>query len=166
LYDIGAHVGFFSVLGCRLVGPSGEVHCFEPLAGNIAALEHNLTENSFNACIHTVAVGDRDGAVKMTVGEHHITARVEDAGNLRVPMVQLDSLSLPSPDVIKIDVEGAEARALAGMQRTLREHRPVVIVEIHGEQDGAVRALLREAGYESIEILRDGGMPHLLARPS
>ena len=40
-YDIGANVGFFSVLGCRLVGPTGQVHCFEPIAENVALLRRN-----------------------------------------------------------------------------------------------------------------------------
>lgn len=79
--------------------------------------------------------------------------------------MRLDSLGLPGPTVVKIDVEGAEVAALRGMTETLRTHRPVVIVEVHSDQEGRVRQELSRAGYKTVTQLNDGGMPHLLACP-
>lgn len=165
-YDVGAHAGFTSVLGCRLVGSAGEVHCFEPVPANVSVLRRNLDGNSFaNATVHSIALSDMDGTAAMAAETGHITAHLSGHGELTVRTARLDSLALRPPDVIKIDVEGAEAAVLAGMMDTIRLHRPILIIEIHGDQDQPVRQALAQAEYSRIEQLADGGMPHLLARP-
>jgi len=72
---------------------------------------------------------------------------------LIVPSLSLDGSGLPVPDVIKMDVEGAESAVLKGAQRVLREIRPVVFVALHGqEQREACVATLRDAGYDICDL--------------
>lgn len=164
LYDVGSHAGFEALLGRRLVGANGQVHCFEPVPANVLTLQSNVDANNFdNVIVHAVALSDSDGTARIDVTQHGITARLADDGHLEVRTVRLDSLALRAPTVVKVDVEGAEAAVLRGMKETLRTHRPTVIVEIHGAEEGAVRRELADAGYACVERLDDGGMPHLLA---
>lgn len=165
LYDIGAHAGFMTVLGCRLVGEAGEVHSFEPIGTNVLCLQRNLNLNGFtNAEIHRLAICDFDGVARMTSGPRDITARFDSGGEVEVRAAQLDSLRLTPPTVVKIDVEGAESAVLRGMTSILTKDRPVIVVEIHNGQEALVRDILAEVDYTDISLLDDGGMPHLLAR--
>jgi FkbM family methyltransferase len=165
LFDVGAHAGFLTILGCRLVGPTGCVHAFEPIAANVNVLRSNLARNGFsNATVHQVALTDQTGEVHMTAGTHHITAAITGSGETVVEAVRCDELELPPPTLVKIDVEGAERKVLDGMSGILAEHRPVLVVEVHGDQRMAVERFLNDAGYAH-RVLNDDGMLHLLATP-
>lgn len=166
LYDIGAHAGFVSVLGCRLVGPAGHVHCFEPVPENVSTLRSNLDANDFrNATIHAIALSDEEGEVRMDLGERGITAHLASSGEFTTRATRCDSLALAPPSMVKIDVEGAESRVLEGMRQTLAAQRPVIVVEVHEGQDAPVRRILEELRYDISELDDTGGMPHLLALP-
>ena len=79
-------------------------------------------------------------------------------------VARLDLLcDLPVTHVIKIDVEGAEAQVLRDARTTPARSHPALVVEIHGMQEPAVRDALGEIGYAEPGMMRDGGMPHLLA---
>jgi FkbM family methyltransferase len=164
-YDVGAHVGFFTVLACRLVGPTGHVHSFEPVPQNVAALNTNLRANGFEqATAHPIAIADRDGNATME-GGRSLTARLSESGDLTVRTARVDSLNLDAPQLVKIDVEGAESAVLRGMTDTLRAYRPVVVVEVHDDQERPVLELLHGHGYRTTP-LRDGGVPHILGWPA
>jgi FkbM family methyltransferase len=163
-WDVGAHAGFLALIAGRLVGQTGEVHCFEPVPKIVDLLQRNFDANGYQGHIHQLALAERDGTGHMKIGRR-IGAKLSDDG-VAVRLCRADSLDLPAPTVVKIDVEGAESRVLAGMTRILTEHKPVIIVETHGTA-GEVRAQLDAHGY-TVEALADrGGMPHLIgmARP-
>lgn len=161
-FDVGTHAGFLALLGARLVGPGGQVHCFEPVTENVEVLSANLTLNHFeNATIHQLALGAVESEGRMTAGRN-ITASLGGDGEL-VRIVALDALELPAPKLIKIDVEGAETEVLNGAREAISTHRPVLVVEIHGEQEAPVRSVLAELGYRDPALISDGGMPHLIA---
>jgi FkbM family methyltransferase len=174
VYDIGANVGFFSVIAARLTGEGGRVVAFDPLPSNVAAIRHNAQLNQFEPRIRVeeVAVGATDGAASFVVGATPGWGRLGDDGSLAVRVVGLDARiaagELPVPDVIKLDIEGGEVAALAGLAATLHEHGPVVLVELHDTHD-AVRAALEAEGY-AIEVLDEAQdaaslvNAHLLAR--
>lgn len=168
LYDVGAHAGFMALLGGRIVGSAGAVIAFDPITDNLALLVRNVAVNhdALRCEFHplALALSDQDGKAMMVAGERTITASLSDSGDHEVETARLDSVShLRPPSLVKIDVEGAEIEVLAGARRTLAEHLPVVVVEIHGDREGQVRQILSEIGYASIERLEDGGMPHLVA---
>ncbi len=163
-WDVGANAGFMSVLANRLVGPTGSVHCFEPVAENVKVLERNLEANNANKHIHQIALADEDGVAQMTV-RRGITARLADDG-VPVTIARGDSLDAPTPTVVTIDVAGAECRVLEGMSGLLDSHKPVVIVEIHNGTGPQVRAQLNARGYAVQTLSRCGGMSHLVAVPA
>jgi FkbM family methyltransferase len=164
-YDIGANVGFFTLIAARLVGPGGWVRSFEPHPETAEVLQHNLTVNNFeNVEIVRAAVGAEPGTGKIA-GNMPLTFHLADEG-VEVPVVTLDEVvaSYP-PTLIKIDVEGAEIDVLKGAEQTLLEYRPVIVCEVHATASECSE-LLTVARYEIVELERDaGGLPHLLALP-
>lgn len=153
-FDVGANVGFFSLLAARLVGPTGAVHAFEPVPANAACIRANVAANRFgNVTVWPMAVGRAPGTATMRLARHPGGATLagdlqDPAGTLTVEVVTLDGLvgrgALPAPTLVKVDVEGAEADVLAGMTAVLDEHRPVVLVEADAASADGVAAKTAE----------------------
>ena len=120
-YDVGANVGFYSLLAAGLVGPQGRVFAFEPLPRNVMYLRRHLTLNRvFNVEILELAVGERTGSASFTPDPSGCMGRLSDTGCLPVTVASLDDLleqgRLAPPHSIKMDIEGAELLALRGAQ--------------------------------------------------
>jgi FkbM family methyltransferase len=163
VYDIGANVGFFTVLLGRLVEPGGTVAAFEPLPATAESLRKNAALNGFaHVTVFANAVGRCAGNVKLALREESTWAKLADADTtgptLEVPMVAIDDLveaeTIRPPSLVKIDVEGAELEVIEGMRRTLLKHRPVVLCEMHGK-NAAFAALMRELRYDVRAIESD-----------
>ena len=163
-YDVGANVGFFTMIAARLLGPAGRIFCFEPLPENYRQIRHNAMLNSFtNVEIIETALGSFDGeasfwtSAEPTWGKLVSTGKVPDkmTGEIKVPVRRLDGIvtasGLPPPDAIKIDVEGAEVDVLLGAAETLRHYRPRLLIELHGT-NAAVAELLTELKYKTAVI--------------
>lgn len=141
-YDIGANVGFFSIIASRLVGADGAVYAFEPLPINVACLRRNVRANNLsNITVIPKAVAATSGPVEIHLTAHPGGATLVSAGyptdayaTTRVESAFIDELldynQIAPPDVVKIDVEGAEVDVLRGMARALEKYHPVVIYEI------------------------------------
>jgi FkbM family methyltransferase len=180
VFDVGANVGYFSLLSAKLAGERGAVFAFEPMPQNLVTLRTNASLNPGLAPIEIIpaAVGAHGGHAHMASSFGGLTASFVDTGTpgaTIVPVISLDEEvaggRLPPPDFVKIDVEGAEALVLAGMARVLESVRPVVLIELHGDGTSPLRrrvdALLVEAAYEADEVEGEpGSMPHLIARSS
>lgn len=137
--DVGANIGFFTLLAATLVGPAGRVHAFEARHDNLELLRRSLAANRLeNVELHHCAVSDQKGELAFFAsGSWFSNGRVvadEESGSEqlpRVPALPLDEAlaGIERIDVLKMDIEGSEARALAGMRGLLRRHRPVVFTE-------------------------------------
>lgn len=141
VWDVGAHIGFFSLLAARLVGPSGRVHAFEPMEANRARLLASLDLNSAkNVTVH-------DCALSATSGERILYARgastmwtlVAERGDPEGAQIRCRTLdevaaSSPAPTLIKIDAEGAEVDVLRGGLELIAKQRPKLLVEFQEEQ--------------------------------
>lgn len=146
VYDIGAHVGFFTLLFSRLVGTVGLVYAFEPLPENFDRLTANIKANSLsNIEASPLALSDEDGNatfVRDASSFKGCLAQEEpaDAKSLvRVQAARIDTIvsrGARPPDLLKIDVEGAEAAVIRGSVRTIEAYRPWMLVEIHSPQAG------------------------------
>lgn len=153
VYDVGAHVGFYTLLFSRLVEPGGHVYSFEPLPTNLVYLQHHVDSNRLrNVSIVGSAVGSSDGSCWLTVVESQTAmAHVASAGEFRVEQITLDtfvSRGHPPPDFMKIDVEGAEVDVLKGSKDILEIHRPPLYLAAHGpERYADCRSLLESVGY-------------------
>jgi len=173
--DGGAHVGYFTLRAARLVGESGSVLAFEPDERNRARLEANVRLNGLaNVRVLPYALLDRDGVVSFAAaaGDNTGVGRIVDEGTaaVQVPAVRLDDAleeaRIARVDAIKLDVEGAEAAALAGAAETLRRHRPAVLFEVNEvtRENGVFTApaidVLRAHGY-AIHAIAENGLVEL-----
>ncbi len=159
-YDIGANIGFFTLLAARLVGQEGRVTAFEADPEIASRLREHLERNNFTRVTvqqkavwsehRTVSFARSDPAVSPDRGHGHVAGAVAN-GTIEVEAVSLDDYSsaFPAPDLIKCDVEGAELEVFRGARRLLREKRPVILCEMHSEENR--RILVDEftsAGYK------------------
>jgi FkbM family methyltransferase len=162
-YDVGANIGYISLMLARRVGPDGRVFAFEALLDNVNRLRENLALNGMAQRVTVVpgAVVDRAGAVSFLVGPSGGMGKAEgSAGRQDVEYnqaISVTGLSLdefvfqqgnPPPQLIKIDIEGGEVLALPGMARLLKEFHPLILMELHGpEAAQAAWTVLQAAGY-------------------
>jgi len=160
VFDIGAHVGFYTLLGSLLVGSRGRVVAFEPIPENLGYLKQHLEINSVsNVEIIEAAVSDRRGHDRLSSGPSSSMWHLDAQGELEVPTINLDELvlneKLPPPNLIKMDIEGAEFLALSGSARVIEEFHPVLILSTHGyEIHYRCRSFLESAGYRLTPISR------------
>lgn len=152
VYDVGANVGFYSLLVSRLVGPTGRVVAFEPSPRNLSFLYHHLRVNrTANIEVREIAVSDCEGLTRFCVDGDPKRSKISDVGGITVRTTTLDCLlgELPIPDLIEMDIEGAEYSALRGAERLLRKSFPVIFLSTHGQDvHRACCELLNSIGYE------------------
>jgi FkbM family methyltransferase len=156
--DVGANVGYYTLLASVLVGPEGRVHAFEPEPRNAGFLRrHAQINRRRNVTVQQAAVSDRAGTGRFDFGSGTGTGHLADAGALEVRTVRLDDYCAEhglAPSAIKIDVEGAEMSVLQGARGTLERHRPILFLSTHGaEAHRASLAFLRGLGYGVRPIL-------------
>lgn len=164
MIDVGANIGYNTTYAARLVGPSGRVAAVEPAADNLRVLRENIARNALsNVAVHAVAAGRtnemRDlylrGDVSAVNSLFPDSMYAEVTGTERVRVAPLDDLVDFDPDLVKIDVEGAELDVVAGMPRLMNQRSIQLIVEWHprlqeaaGFLLDALPRMLIEAGFE------------------
>ncbi|MBI3312896.1 MAG: FkbM family methyltransferase [Candidatus Omnitrophica bacterium] len=133
--DIGANIGFYSMMFSRAVGPEGKVWAFEPDPLNFSMLERNLSQNAIqNVYAVNKAAGPNSGASflyqsKWHTGDHRIVDHGEGREKIPIKILALDEFFADKNiDFIKIDIQGAEGMALEGMKKTLARNPNVVIL--------------------------------------
>jgi FkbM family methyltransferase len=169
--DVGAHIGYFTLLISRLVGREGKVFALEPLPNNVKRLKEHLSRNncSQNTKVLELAAADYDGEEQFlefgfaTVGRLASTGLfVSDKprGRMTVKCRSLDSLlsegCIESPDFVKIDVEGAELWVLKGMENLIKIHKPKLLVEMHDKKIAEdIINFLENKGYKAYYLNKD-----------
>jgi FkbM family methyltransferase len=175
VFDVGANAGYFSLLSREL---GATVHAFEPNPKVRALLSQSVELGTGDIEVVACACSDREGTMPFYLSDSGNTGM----SGLTVPMrdtcIDVDVITLDGyarraqahPQVVKIDVEGAEVGVLRGMRETLRTDRPTLIIELHGTE-GEVASLLEAAGYEHTPVEVDApkgdlpGRSHIVARP-
>lgn len=166
--DVGANIGYFTLLAAKIVGPTGHVHAFEANARTHALLSENIARNSANnVTAHLLAVSDEAGSAVI----HHceagnagrdmaMAAKPEDTGGT-VRMERLDTILADTAiTLIKLDIEGGEAKALRGGEAMLtRSAAPDLLFELtpqllneNGDDAADLLEWLRGMGYVLSEI--------------
>lgn len=175
-FDVGAHHGWVSMWALPLVGEAGAVHSFEPSPANRSILEWHRRVNGFSRwIIISKAVSDEDAPERpfylidsgdspmnsLTAGVHGMPLMEgRDVQKVPIQTVTLDTYcgqAGASPNLVKIDVEGAELSVLRGAERLLRDFRPAIILAVHpywlpsGQSPAQIAALLNAHGYSMFD---------------
>ena len=176
--DIGASYGYVTAQLARLVGDRGRVHAFEPNPERMRALKR-VRGGRDSVVLHAVALSDREGSATLQIPVFDGVAYEEQASlgleggqreldhaGFEVRTARLDDLvgeSVEPPSFIKCDVEGHEDAVFRGSERTLRRHRPAVIVEIeqrhHDEAIDEIFEQFKSLGYQGHALTTEGLMP-------
>ncbi|MCU0433455.1 MAG: FkbM family methyltransferase [Bacteroidia bacterium] len=162
-FDIGANIGLMSLLAAERVQFIGDVVAFEPVQSTYEKLRHNISLNPHLKNIETVriALSDQNGEQEI-----YLTGSGRDAWNSLVPaegmqsetivtarldeLMKDEALELPRPSLMKIDVEGWEIHVLRGATETLRQYRPVMLIEFTAANLEAAGAGCRQLADEVI----------------
>jgi len=170
-YDIGAHVGFYSLLASGLMS-SGIVYSFEPVPRNVFYLRRHLSlNNAGNVRVMQIAISDHDGSDAFQEVSDRASGHL-GSGSLPVDVRSIDSLlvrqELAPPDCMKIDVEGEELKLLRGATACVTRYKPTIFLGTHSEQLYVeCKGLLCDLGYslKTVQNLRNG-RADLMALPS
>ena len=153
--DIGANIGYYTLLAAKLVGPTGKVYAFEPETANYALLQKNVQANGFaNVILEQKAVSKKGGKLKLYLSEQNKGDHRIYSGEDARPAREVDTVSLDDYfegysgkiDFIKMDIQGAEALALEGMQ-TLLKKNPRITLVTEFFPDGLQKCGTEPAGY-------------------
>jgi len=162
VWDVGANLGLFTFVASHFSGPSGRVFSFEPDVWLVQLLRRSSALQPTSSApvqvvpvaiaesvdLRTFNIASRSRAASFLSG-YGTTQTGGVSDQQTVLSVSLDWLAerLPLPDVVKIDVEGAELEVLTGALRLLEKKRPLVLCEVSGERSREVTALLKGRGY-------------------
>jgi FkbM family methyltransferase len=157
VWDIGAHKGYMTLAAARLVGAAGRVYALEPAAENLTSLRRHVAWNGLhNVEIRPVAVSNSDGTRRFGGRGSSVTFKL-DRGDQLVETRTLQSLldqGLPRPDVLKIDVEGAESDVLRGAGAALHDDVLAMIAVHSRAQYESCTRILTERGLDWRESAR------------
>lgn len=178
--DIGANVGWFTLLAAKHVGPNGAVHAFEPRPQTRHMLKRTVHDNRLQnyVTVWPYALGDRPGRLNLVwrrgtenPGNSFLSfhSNIDPAYEaVQVDVRVLDDLipdAINFPDVIKIDVEGAEPLVFNGAKKALAKKKPSILSELYPEQLMSVSGMtpaqyiqqMEEYGYKC--YLLENGKP-------
>jgi FkbM family methyltransferase len=172
-WDVGANLGYFTLLAATCLNNTGQVVAFEPGKRAFQRLTENISLNHFgNILTYSVAVSDREGEGVLYRGQGSADGRANlfrpgpgQTESDQVRTVTLDGwrrqAGLAGPDFIKLDVEGAELAALTGAEETLDTSAPLLLVEMKeaifqslGTERNAIQELLNRQGYQPAGLER------------
>lgn len=174
-YDVGANIGVYTLWAAGLVGPSGQVHAFEPVPPTMAVLREMVLRNGLDQVIPVAsAIGATVGETGMrsyqdASGRAHAVADPRRADHLaRLETLDAYVARHRPPDLVKIDVEGAEIDVLRGAEGLLASHAPALLLEMlpshlvrHGGGQGVEEFVgrLLDAGYMLFNLTPRGLAP-------
>jgi FkbM family methyltransferase len=168
VYDVGANIGYISLMLARQVSKTGKIFSFEALPENQERFLLNLTTSGFGDWVQLVkaAVVDKTGTVQFQIGPSGGMGKAAGSAgrqeysytkSIEVQAICLDDFVFeqrnPAPRVVKMDIEGGEVLALPGMSRVLEQVKPVMMLELHGPEAASVAwQILKKAGYRICQM--------------
>ena len=155
IIDIGANIGYYTLLMGQITGPDGIVYAFEPEPNNFRLLSKNILKNNIQN-IHPFqkAVSDKNGSIKLFIskehrGDHKIFETDDKRPSITVDQVSIDDFLKDKRkiDLIKMDIQGAEHLALEGLKHTIAGNKDIIIITEFSPE------LLRESGGNPEDFL-------------
>ena len=138
LWDLGAHVGYYTLL-FKSINKESKVYSFEPIESNFRYFQRHITLNQMNkVTLFENAVSRKDGVLKFARG-NHVGGKLSENGDMTVYSVKLSRLLdegiLEYPDIIKMDIEGAEFEVLKDLEILLKSNRkPSIFLSTHSNE--------------------------------
>ncbi len=187
VFDIGANLGLTALIASARTGPQGHVVAFEPSPPNVAILNYRLKKNGAeNVAVEPSCVGSTSGTTELSLIDDGIhssnsmtfsrKSNVPYIGNtvkqVVVPITTIDAFCAKSgltPQVLKIDVEGAELEVLLGAVETIRRVRPIILMGVHpfwwpdDQPPSALTRFLESVNYSTRTTLGEVGPPEIYA---
>ena len=157
VFDIGANVGYYGLIASKKINPHGKVFGFEPVSHIYKRAEHNIKLNGIqNFILNNIALSDKVGELTINVGNdanlgmsginhHNYLSGISEVVKVETVDHYVNSNNISQIDVIKIDVEGSESYVLKGMERSVADFKPTILIEI-------LDTLLLKAGSSKEEI--------------
>lgn len=166
--DIGANIGYYTLLFAKLVGPTGKVFAFEPEPKNFKLLKKNVEENNYkNTQFFQNAVSDKDEKLKFYISDESSAANQLFQPKKFNEIIEVDSIKLDNffskdtkIDFVKIDIQGAEGTAIKGMISLLKNNPEIKImqewwpeaIKKYGMESDEHLKILESLGYKFYEI--------------
>lgn len=173
--DIGANLGTITLPAASIVGKEGKVIAFEPNKNVVIALEKSIEENRFiNISVINKALSDKDGFMRMVIPSQSFgQAKISVDGSVNCEVMKLDNFIIDKVSpirLVKIDVEGHEAKVLKGSLNFLKEFTPDFIVFESHQREGSFwqreeTAILSKLGYSIFELKHSFLRPKLVRIP-
>ena len=173
VFDVGANFGHLSVAMSRRAGPRGAVCAFEANPEIARRCQAMLVQSGcgnsqvFSAAIHHTSHQRLPLYLSDNMVADSITRKVSDR-SIEVRTIALDDFVAETgliPDLVKMDIEGAEFDALVGFRRTIEEHHPILILEQQPDDDRCFR-FLQERGYEALDLSNYRSVDSFVAIPA
>ena len=156
-WDIGANIGFYSLLAAKLVGVKGHVYSFEPTPSTYQRLQKHILDNSLQNQISALqyVLGSKRGQAQLVEpsdinhGMNYFLPATSGQSLHEIESVDhlIENRNLKAPNVIKLDVEGAEFEVLKGAEQTLKKSAPQLVIELCEEN-------LKRFGSSTQELLK------------
>jgi FkbM family methyltransferase len=172
-YDVGANTGWYTMLAST-VSTKSTVHSFEPLEEHLACLRETifLNRKETQHTVHAIALSDTNGEAEIRLAGSGSSLEKNfldtDRGVRKITVKVLDAFftdsKIAGPDFIKIDVEGHEYKVLRGGEKVLREHAPVLFVEIAYSLKNIGGSFINENYEKTFEYLAELGYEPYLAK--
>lgn len=158
VYDIGANTGYYGILSATKF--KATVHSFEPIPEHVFCIQESARINGVfdTVTTHSLALGNEEADMPLSLAGSGSTLTKNFLGEnsapvLTVPVKKLDSLSLPAPQFIKIDVEGYEWEVLQGAASTIKKYRPILFIEI--AKSFSERNFIHENWFDIIHFFQE-----------
>lgn len=167
--DIGAHIGYYTLIAAKIVGNRGRVYAFEPDPKNFQLLKKNTEENKYkNIVLVNKALSNKPGNIKLflnkeNTGDHRIYASTEKRKSINIQAITLDDFfkdKSKKVDIIKMDVQGAEARIFNGASGLIKKNKNIKILtefwpyglELCGSSAQEYGTMLKESKFKIYNI--------------
>ena len=136
--ELGAHVGYFTIIMSKLVGQNGKIFAFEPIKRNIEFIDKHLTINNINnVIVSPFGAWIKNDRLSFDEETHHAKGKISSSGDNKIDVIDIcyfmESEIDQKIDVIKMDIEGAERAIFPHILKYIKKHNTKLIISTHGD---------------------------------